>query len=166
MKPVSNASVLIGLSSIGMLGLLQKRFPDGILIPSAVYREVVDQGKERTGASEVAKSKWIEVRKVEDQKLVALLRADLDEGEAEAIALAYQTAARVILLDERDARRISQRMKFRVLGTIGVLIWAKKVGELETLTKYLEELQSRGNFRFSKILFKRALMEVGEPYKL
>lgn len=164
MKPVSNASVLIGLSSIGMLGLLQKRFPEGILIPSAVYREVVNQGKGRTGANEVAKSNWIEVRNVEDQKLVALLRADLDEGEAEAIALAHHTAARVILLDERDARRIAQRMNFRVLGTIGVLIWAKKIGELETLTKYLEELQSRGNFRFSKMLFKRALMEVGEPY--
>jgi len=72
LKPVSNASVLIGLSSIGMLGLLYKRFPEGILIPSAVYREVVDQGKGRTGANEVAKSNWIEVRKVEDQKLVAL----------------------------------------------------------------------------------------------
>lgn len=163
MKPVSNASVLIGLSSIGMLGLLYKRFPEGILIPSAVYREVVDQGKGRTGANEVAKSNWIEVRKVEDQKLVALLRAELDEGEAEAIALAHQTVARVILLDERDARYTAQRMNFRVLGTIGVLIWAKKVGEIETLAKYLEKLQSEGNFRFSKVLFKRVLKEVGEP---
>ena len=55
MKSVNNASVLIGLSSIGMLGLLKKCFPGGILIPSAVYREVVDQGKGRTGANEVAK---------------------------------------------------------------------------------------------------------------
>jgi uncharacterized protein len=81
---------------------------------------------------------------------------------AEAIALAHQTAAKVILLDERDARRIAQRMNFRVLGTIGLLIWAKKAGELESLSKYLDVLQSTGNFRFSETLFKRALIEVGE----
>lgn len=147
-----------------MLGLLEKRFPGGILIPRAVYREVVDQGEGRAGASEVAKSKWIDVLEVHDEKLVALLSAELDKGEAEAIALAHQTAAQVILLDERDARRIAQRMGFRVLGTIGLLIWAKKAGELDSLAKYLEILQSTGNFRFSKILFERALSEVGELY--
>jgi uncharacterized protein len=68
LKSVSNASVLIGLSSIGMLGLLEKRFPEGILVPGAVYREVVEQGEGRAGAREVAKSKWIEVQQVEDAK--------------------------------------------------------------------------------------------------
>jgi hypothetical protein len=43
-KIVSNASVLIGLSSIGRLSLLQERFPQGILIPEAVRREVIDEG--------------------------------------------------------------------------------------------------------------------------
>jgi len=44
-KTVSNASVLIGLSSIGKLSLLRERFPSGILIPEAVRREVVDEEK-------------------------------------------------------------------------------------------------------------------------
>jgi len=145
-----------------MLGLLQKRFPEGILIPIAVQREVVDEGKGRSGAREVAESNWIEVQKVTDAKLVGLLRAELDEGEAEAIALAHQINTKVILLDEKDARLVAQRMNFRVLGTIGLLIWAKKTGKLKTLSTYLETLRSQGKFRFSQALYERALREVGE----
>jgi len=40
LKPVSNSSVLIALSSIGQLALLKQRFPEGILIPPTVYEEV------------------------------------------------------------------------------------------------------------------------------
>lgn len=133
MKPVSNASVLIGLSSIGMLELVHERSPEGILIPIAVQREVVDEGEGRPGAREVSEANWIEVQQVDDEKLVDLLRAELDKGEAEAIALAHQIAAKVILLDERDARIVAQRMGFRVLGTIGLLIWAKNIGKLKRL---------------------------------
>ena len=55
MTVVANASVLISLSSIGRLTLLHERFPGGVLIPPAVWREVVEQGGERPGAREVAK---------------------------------------------------------------------------------------------------------------
>ena len=50
MKVVSNASVLIGLSSIDRLELLYERFPAGILIPPTVWTEVVEQGQGRPGA--------------------------------------------------------------------------------------------------------------------
>ncbi len=40
MSVVADASVLIGLSSIGKLPLLHERFPEGVLIPSAVWQEV------------------------------------------------------------------------------------------------------------------------------
>jgi len=48
-KIVSNSSVLIGLSSIGKLNLLRETFPQGILVPEAVRREVIDEGEGRTG---------------------------------------------------------------------------------------------------------------------
>ena len=41
MKVVSNTSVLIGLSTIGQLCVLRARFPEGVLIPDAVWREVL-----------------------------------------------------------------------------------------------------------------------------
>lgn len=50
MTAVSNSSVLIALSSLGQLALVQQRFPSGILIPNAVWREVVEEGGDHPGA--------------------------------------------------------------------------------------------------------------------
>jgi hypothetical protein len=161
-KIVSNASVLIGLSSIGKLSLLRERFPSGILIPEAVRREVVDEGEGRPGTREISEAKWIGVQKVGDRRIVDLLRTELDEGEAEAIALAHEEGAKIILLDERDARRAAKRMNLRVLGTVGVLIWARKVGKLMKLKEQLDALREPGKFRISQAIYERALHEVGE----
>ncbi len=39
-----------------------------------------------------------------------MLRMELDEGEAEVIALGYQQRADVVLPDEKEARRIARRL--------------------------------------------------------
>jgi len=93
---------------------------------------------------------------------VRLLRAELDEGEAEAIVLAYEMGAGVVLLDERDARRTAERMGLRVLGTVGILVWAKRTGRVESLRADLDALVGRGRFRLSQALRDRALREAGE----
>jgi predicted nucleic acid-binding protein len=159
---VADASILIGLSSIGQLTLLHKRFPEGVLIPPAVWREVVEQGRERPGGQEVAQVDWITVHDVTALEIVRLLQTELDEGETEAIALAHQVGAKAVLLDERDARRAAQQMGLHVLGTIGVLIWAKRTGNITSLREALDALQTRAKFRFSHQLYERALSEVGE----
>ena len=162
MTVVADASVLIGLSSIGELSLLHIRFPEGVLIPPAVWREVVEQGQERSGGREVAEAAWIAVRTVTTLEIVQLLQPELDEGETEAIALAHQTDADVVLLDERDARRAAKRLGLHVLGTIGLLIWAKRTGNIANLRDALNALRSQAKFRFSQQLYEQALHAVGE----
>jgi len=81
LRVVANASILIGLSSIGRLALPHERFPDGLLIPPAVWREVVEQGGERPGAREVARAKWIAVRDVTAWEIVQLLEMELEQGK-------------------------------------------------------------------------------------
>jgi len=162
---VADASVLIGLSSIGRLALLHERFSDGVLVPPAVWREVVEQGGERPGAREVAEARWITVREVTAQEIVQLLRMGLEEGEAEAIALAYEIGAEVVMLDEQDARQAAKQLGLRVLGTIGVLIWGRRVGKLESLREAMDALQTRAKLRISRTLYERALSEVGEQQR-
>jgi hypothetical protein len=65
----------------------------------------VEQGRGRHGAQEVAKADWITVRDVAALEIVQLLQDELQEGETEAIALAYEIRADIVLLDERDARQ-------------------------------------------------------------
>lgn len=165
MTIVADASVLIGLSSIGRLALLHERFSDGVLVPPAVWREVVEQGGERPGAREVAEARWITVREVTAQEIVQLLRMGLEEGEAEAIALAYEIGAEVVMLDEQDARQAAKQLGLRVLGTIGVLIWGRRVGKLVSLREAMDALQTLAKFRISRTLYERALSEVGEQQR-
>lgn len=162
MKAVANSSILIALSTIGQLGLLLRRFPEGVVVPQAVWREVVETGKGQPGSEEVASASWVVVREVKDQGLVSLLRPELDDGEAETIALAREEQVPVVLLDEKDARRVARRLGLQVLGTVGLLIWAKRVGTIASLREQLDTLQGLGRFRLSQPVYDEALRAVGE----
>ena len=94
--------------------------------------------------------------------MVGLLRAELDEGEAEAIALAHEIRADIILLDERDARRAAMRMGLKVLGTVGILLWGKQTEKIVSLREQLDALRFQGKFRISQQLCDRVLREAGE----
>lgn len=162
MNVVANSSVLIAFSRIKQLDLLHCRFPEGIFIPEAVWREVVEGGKGKPGAREVSLASWIKVGRAEDERLVSLLRMELDEGEAEAIVLAYELGAELILLDEKAARRVARKLGLSVLGTVGILIWAKKAGWVSSLKECLDILQKEGKFRISSHVYNEALRSVGE----
>ncbi len=78
---VSDSSPLIHLSQIGHLNLLRELFSE-VLIPPAVYREVVLEGRGRPGSREVKEASWIRVVKIRDERLKRVLQLQLDEGEA------------------------------------------------------------------------------------
>jgi len=163
-KIVSNSSILIALSRIGQLNLLSQRFPEGILIPPAVWDEVVETGKGRLGANEVKMATWITVREITNYNLVTLLRTDLDKGESEAIALCVEEQADVILLDERKARKKAASLDLNVLGTVGIFIWAKRTGLIDSLRQQLNILQTQGHFHLNHAVYKQALQSVGEAF--
>ena len=159
---IADSSVLISLSTIGQLELIRARFPEGICITPAVWREVVDQGRERPGTKEVAATEWIGLHEVQDQGFVRYLKMELDDGEAEVIGLAREMDAGLILMDERDARDVAKGFGFSVLGTVGLLIWAKRIGKVQSLKHLLNDLQNNANFRISNALYEFSLKTVGE----
>lgn len=164
MKVVSNSSILIALSAIGRLDLLREKFAQGVIIPDAVWEEVVVSGHGLPGAESVANARWIMRQQVVDTTLVFTLRASLDKGEAEVIALGHEIKADVLLLDEKSARNIARRFNRPVLGTIGMLIWAKRNGLIRSLSAELEALRQKGGFRLGKNVCQYALAQVGEEY--
>jgi len=126
-KVIANSSVLIGLSSIGRLAILPQRFPDGVIIPEAVWREIVEAGVGRPGAEGcVATADWLTRQAVENRTLVLVLQAILAAGEGEVIGLAQEIQADLVLLDEQEARSAAQRLNLPILGTVGLLVWAKR----------------------------------------
>lgn len=164
MTVVCNSSILIALSAIGQLNLLRKRCEGAeLLIPKAVWREVVEEGKGQPGAQEVATADWIKVEVVKSQALLKLLLTQLDWGEAEAITLAQEKEADLVFLDEKEARELAERLGLRLLGTVGLLIWAKREGLIGSVQEQLDALQEKAGFRLSLELYNWALREAGEP---
>ena len=81
MRIVSNASPLINLARIGKLDLLRELYGE-ILLPEAVWHEVVVDGAGQPGANEVEAAAWIGRRSAKNKQLVQALPQELDAGEA------------------------------------------------------------------------------------
>ena len=161
---ISDASTLIHLAKINRLALL-KEFFECLTIPPAVWREVVEQGKGRSGVIEVEQARqagWIAIVTPVDRALLKLLQRDLDDVESEVIALAIELDAKLLLLDESDARRIADLYSLSKTGIIGLLIRAKQAGYIESLKPELDKLLHPGGFWIEKKLYNRALNAVGE----
>jgi len=158
MKIVSNSTPLIALSRINELDLLRAIFGT-IIVPSAVYNEVVLEGAGRPGVKEVANAPWIIKRDVQNLLAVSLLQMDLDRGEAEAVVLAKEIEADYLLLDEKKARRVARNSKIRIIGTVGVLGLAAKKGIISNLDDTFNKLEENG-FRFTEEVRRKVKEEI------
>lgn len=85
----------------------------------------------------------------------------LDQGEAEVLVLAEEQNARLVIIDERKARRYAKRLGFPLTGTLGVLLLAKEKGIIPALAPLIEELQQAGLHLGIKLI-KKVLQLAGE----
>ncbi len=160
---VCDSSVLIHLANIRRLYLL-KDFYEKILIPPAVWREVVEEGKEKDEVKlvkEAYSSGWTVIEAPANKPLVKLLERYLHPGEAETIALAVEESA-LILIDESEGRRIADIYGLQKTGIIGILIMAKLKKKISSIQKELDKLRYKGGFWISDEIYKKALKYVGE----
>jgi len=112
---VCNAGPLIALAIVDRLEVLPT-FYNNILVPEAVWREVVDSGFGRVGAAELKAAPWIEL--IPSIPVDSFLEADLGRGESQVIAVGRAREAALALIDELLARRVaSQVYGLRVKGS-------------------------------------------------
>jgi len=149
---VANSTPLIALSKIGQLKLLKDYF-NQIFIPKEVFDEVVTRGGDLFGSKEVREADWIITQEVKNEVAILSLYTQLGKGEAEVIVLARESGAKLLIIDDRDARDIATSMDLRITGTIGILMLAEKDGRLN-LKRTLDELLFKG-FRLKCSEYKR-----------
>jgi predicted nucleic acid-binding protein len=97
-----------------------------------------------------------------NETLVIALRQTLDNGEAEAIALATELHPESVLLDDKLARQMARRLSVPVTGTLGVLLRAKQVGLIGEVRSLVKQLQSEGGYYIDPGLIEKVLLAVGE----
>jgi len=67
------------MGRIGQLEILRAVFGQ-LLVPDAVWHEVVEAAADKPGSSDIAAASWIERRTVKDSAWVNLLKHDLGPG--------------------------------------------------------------------------------------
>ena len=121
MLVISDSSPLRYLILVGRAELLPELY-GRIIIPSAVHRELNHGSAPEAVRRWVgALPPWVEVRTPEH---IAPKSAALDAGEREALSLAMELQADLVLLDELEGRKTAAAMKLRFIGTVGIIVAA------------------------------------------
>ncbi|HET6765365.1 MAG TPA: DUF3368 domain-containing protein [Longimicrobiaceae bacterium] len=155
---VSDASPLITLAAVGRLEVLRALYGT-VCVPEQVYAEVTGRGP---GAQEIRQAEWIEVRAISDRGMLHTVRGVLDPGELEAIALAMELRADLILIDESRARAAAISAGLHVVGVLGVIALAKGRGLIPSARELVDAMKLATGFRIAPALVQSLLEAVGE----
>lgn len=148
---IADASPLIGLEQIGQIELIARLF-GGVLVPPAVIQEI---------AVSVPRRDWLRVQSLSAPIPSTVRLARLDPGEEEAVALAIELRPTWLVLDERRARRLAERLGLPVIGTLGILRTAKLRGVVGEVKPLIDALRAT-RFFVDDRLVGQLLDEMGE----
>ncbi len=158
---VSDTSCISNLLLLGKLDLLKETYHN-ILIPPAVFSEVLALENFGKDIQEFKAASWIEVIPPGAGAMQIVSRYHLDRGELEGIALACEIKADILIIDEAEGRAVATELGINTTGLIGVLIKAKKNGYITSLKEILDRLMDEAGFRVSKKLYEDVLILVNE----
>jgi uncharacterized protein len=160
---ISDTSAITNLAAIQHLQLLPQLY-NQVTIPDAVYRELAEIDPPVPGTFEVQTSPWLDVRQVVSRAVVERLQveAKLDPGESEAIALALELNADLLLIDERRGRAEANRLGIRITRLLGILVEAKQKNLIVAVKPLMDALIATSDFRVSSALYSQILDIVGE----
>ena len=157
---MSDISPIRALGHLGRLVWLENLFQQ-VMLPPAVSREL-SHPPAALPPIEVRNFAFLTVQAPAQLQRVSTLRTFLDVGEAEAIALAEEVQANVVLIDELAGRSFARQCGFVVQGTLGILLQAKQVGLCTEVRPQLDRLQQEINFFVSPQLRTAILRQAGE----
>jgi predicted nucleic acid-binding protein len=158
---VSNTSPIMNLAVVGQVHLLEWLYGK-VCIPEAVWQELSAIGTGQPWGAVMPTLSWLETRSVNNQSLVDLLLLELDRGEAEAISLAIEIKADLLLIDERRGRTIASHLGHKFIGLLGALVEGKRKGYIAAVKPILDDLLAQAGFWVSEYLYAWVLREVGE----
>ncbi len=158
MRIVADSSPLIAFSILNYLDLLPHIFSE-IYIPQAVNAEVTTWSKPHS--QKLRKFLKNKVRTVQNEVAVGLLKKDVGLGEAEVIILALENGIENLLIDDHKGRKIAQTQGLNLVGSIGVLLQAKRTGLIKEVKPNLDKLIAN-RIRIGKNLYQKALKLANE----
>ena len=156
---VADTGPLIAFARIRHFNLLQRVIGE-LIIPEAVYDELVGKGRQRPGAAEVERAEWVQRRTITNQASISNLPSTLHAGERHAILLAQELGLG-LLIDERRGRTVAAERGVEIFGGLWILAEAKRQGMI-TQTKPLITAMPAAEYRVDEELPLPFFQELGE----
>jgi predicted nucleic acid-binding protein len=161
---------LIALSKLGRLALFCQLYKQ-VLIPQAVYEEVVVAGLREGHADAIVVDHFVQLEHILVRSVVlsgddSSWAANIDLGEAEVIALARDSGADFAIIDNAHARRAARLVGVPVRGTVGMLLEAASKKQISILEFELliNEIKRRPEFWISPQLCDAALVQAQRQF--
>jgi len=158
---VADTSVILNLALVGQDGLLTALFRE-VFVPPVVQSEFVRLAASGGRFGGVGFPAWIQVRQPAAIPEVISRNMELDQGETDALALALEMQADAVLIDETAGRHAALELGLTPVGVLGILVRAKRYGQLAAVAPVIEALLARAQFRASPELLHEVLRMAGE----
>lgn len=150
---VSDTSPICYLLLINKIEILQILY-NSVTIPQTVADELRASESPSVVKRWIAQPPdWLQIRSIEIPQAIELER--LDPGERDAILLAEQLKANLVILDDKVARQIATERGLEIIGLLGILKDAARSNLLDLKTTF-EQLQEFG-FWVAPSLLQRLL---------
>lgn len=155
---VTNASPLILLGKIQRLDLLLGQV-DELVVPAGVVREVLERSD---GEESISELRRFDSARVEHEIEIPLNVQvwDLGMGESEVLAAAASEHCRAVL-DDLEARRCAASLGIPVIGTLGVILRARRLGLIPAARPVVMKLRHAGLYLTDQLI-EKALTHLGE----
>jgi uncharacterized protein len=156
---ICNTSPLQYLHQIGQLSILPA-LAGSIIVPPSVQVELDAGILKGLDLPMVENLRWVRIQSPISAKAASLI-TDLGPGESQVLLLALEMPGSVALLDDALARRVAIAKGIPIKGTLGLLLDAKRMGQLATVEPSLDRLQGLG-FRLAQQTREAVLVLAGE----
>lgn len=157
---VINASPLIFLAGVDGLDWVVRQSASPVVVPRSVLREVA-AGEGGTAIVSYLENNGGFAVAADVPLSVDVMAWDLGAGESQVLAHCLQRSGAMAVLDDKAARECARSLALPVIGTIGLVLIAKRLGWIAAVQPVIARLQANGMF-LANSLIEAALRDVGE----
>jgi len=165
-RVICDAGPIIHLDEINCLNLLND-FKE-IILPLSVEREIAVHRPSALTASSLTVKRQAESLDI-GEKLHALCQIfSLDAGEIESLVLMQSHPTAIFLTDDAAARFVAEQMKFKVHGTIGILLRSIRRSQKkpEEVSQILVDIPKISTLYIKQSLLNEVLQKVKQEFQL
>ena len=157
---ISDSSPIRALHHLGLLSLCHELYGT-VIIPHTVQQELRNPTT-TCPAIEITDYPHFEIRSTQAHPPSLGIPSDLDAGETEAIALAIELRADLLLMDERKGANSARHLGLPTIGVFGLLLEAKRQNRITQIMPLVDRLVSDLKFFVSVAVRQKVAQLAGE----